>query len=273
MQYGNVYLPVQDLKKAPVRTGGLCSMVLFKWDDVAVWPKVNPLTGIIEDSILLKPGGIFYLCQAVEKGRTFTEDEKESSAGIYTDVAITATLAGNTSNNQLSVATMRYHRWGIILYDRDGNPKLVGDEDSGARLLNKYTPEDAKGSRSRELKWVWAPAHPLPLYKAQAFPLNIGGITVVAGSLKLLQTFQVGAAGAPLMGGDTALQSSAFAGKKLLVIIDGVAIPCDDGTGAIDWTAPQNALRRRYQKTQASNTITFLGGVVTDEIIEIYEIG
>ncbi|HYC27333.1 MAG TPA: hypothetical protein VEB42_00940 [Chitinophagaceae bacterium] len=272
MQYGNVYLPVQDLKKAPVETGGFCSLILFKWDDVDEWPEVNPQTGIIEKAIKLKPGGIYYLCQAVETGRTYTEEDKEGPAGTYTDIIIQATLAGNTSNNTLSIMTMRYHRWGMIINDRDKVPRLVGNMDSGAKLLTKYTPEDYYGSRRRDLKWSWSASQPLPQYGAKAFPLNIGGVVVVAGSMKLLEMFQVGAAGSPMADGQTALTKAAYANKRLLILVDGVALPCDDGSGNIDWAAPENALRRRYQKTLASDTITFVGNVYYPEIIEIYEI-
>jgi hypothetical protein len=47
-------------------------------------------------------------------------------------------------------------------------------------------------------------------------------------------------------------------------------VPCDDSSGDIDWTTATAAITRHYEKTFASNTMTWIGAVNQDEIIEIY---
>jgi hypothetical protein len=46
-----------------------------------------------------------------------------------------------------------------------------------------------------------------------------------------------------------------------------MGLPCDDGSGSPDWTG---SLERRYEKTNASDTARFLGGVNHGELIELY---
>lgn len=268
----NVYAPFQSLQKSPITVGGMCSLTIFKIEDVQQWPDADPLTGIIQASIAMKPGKLMYIVQAADKGRLFEEELKYDNAGPYLDMQVEAMLGGHNSANALSLATAQFSRWGIIVADRNGNYRLIGNQDSGAKLVYKYTTGDNSSSRKVNLSFTWQSPLPAPLYQASLFIIIIGGILIQAATIKFLIRFQVGATGAPMNDGDTVLTDARFANKKLLVLIDGVAIPCDDGTGAIDWTLPQNVIRRHYEKTLASNTCTFVGGVVLNEIIEIYEI-
>ena len=265
--YENIFLPVQHLKKAEVACGGFCKPMLVKWEDVEVWPRVNPVNGIITDALTLKPGGTFYLFEAVEKERIFTEEQKESAAGPYMDISVTGNIAGNSYNNTISAQAMMFHRFAIIVPDRDGNQRLIGNQDSGARYSHKYTSDDLYGSRRREFKFTWQHALPAPLYQAQAFNFSVGGVEVNAGSLQLIVRFRVGDGTAPMADGDTVLTIPGMAGKNVLIMADGIGLPIDDGSGSIDWTG---AITRHVEKTTASGTATFVGGVNQGEIIEIY---
>jgi hypothetical protein len=86
-------------------------------------------------------------------------------------------------------------------------------------------------------------------------------------SARLVIRFQVGAAGAPMAAGDTVYTNALMAGKKLLLVADGLGLPVDDGSGAIDWTG---SLVRHIEKTDASPSLTIVGGAINNEIIEIY---
>ncbi len=264
----NVYGPgVQSLQKSPVNTGGLCSIAYCKWEDVETFPAPNQVSGIITTALQLKAGKTLYLCQAVDKGRSLEEEAKKDSAGSFMDILVTGTLAGTNTANILSLNSMRFHRWVLIVKDRAGQSRLVGNKDAGAEFLYKYDAEDATGSRKHTLKWNWQHSLSAPVYQSQAFQINIGGQIITAGSLTFIMRFIVGQAGAPMVNAQTLLVNAAFANKNLLVIASGSVLPVDDLTGAIDFTG---SIARHIEKAFASTQINFVGGVVQDEIIEIY---
>lgn len=88
-------------------------------------------------------------------------------------------------------------------------------------------------------------------------------------TLTFLLRFQVDAPGAPMEDGDEYLNDARFANKKLLLLVSGNALPCDDSSGDIDWTGTNI---RHYEKTFAASQIKFVGAVVEKEIIEIYQV-
>lgn len=263
----NIYQQVQALQKSPVETGGLCSIAYFKIEDVLVWPPVDPVSGFIATAIQMKPGALIYICQAVDKGRSFEEEEKNETSGSFIETKITATLAGHNTANLLSLNAARFHKWGLLVQDRAGFTRLIGNKDSGASLSWKYDAADREGSRKVLLSWIWSPANASPIYLSQAFTITIGGINITAGALVLILRFRVGDAGAPMANGSTVLINNSLANKNILVLADGTALPIDDGSGQINWAG---VITRHVQKTVASNQITFMGGVVQNEIIEIY---
>jgi hypothetical protein len=271
MSNENIFLPMQSLQKAPViEPGGLCSFVIFKKEDVLSWPSKDPQSGYLASTVQLKPGKSFYLVAAAEKDRTFSEESKSGPEGTFHDIIVTGMLGGNTAANTLSIEQMSFSDWGIIVHDRDGISRLIGDEDSCSEFSHKYSPADISGSRKRNLQFSWQYSLPAPIYSAQAFTIIIGGIPVTAGQLTLIMRFQVGRPGSPMSDGDDELINAAFANKNLLVLANGIGIPPDDGSGDIDWTTPPASIARHYEKTFASNTINWIGAVNQDEIIEIY---
>lgn len=263
----NIYRPVQSLQKSAPETGGLCGFSIFKIEDVLYWPPVNPVTGIISEAIQFKEGKSFYIVQAADPGRSFDEEMKYDNAGPYADIKVDGSLAGHNSANILTLQAAPYHRWGAIITDRSGVYRLIGSNESGARFTWKYTSGDVSISRKTDFTLTWQPAVPAPLYQATTFNITIGGVSITAGKLTLLQRFRVGDPGAPMVDGQEVLTNPAFANRKLLIIVNAAALPCDDGTGNPDFTG---SLERRYQKTDASDTATFLGGVIQGELIEIY---
>jgi hypothetical protein len=271
MSNENVFIAMQSLQKAPViEPGGLCSFVIFKKQDVSSWPSKNPVSGYLGTTVQLKAGKSFYLVAATDKDRTFTEELKRGPEGPYYEILLAGVLAGNTAANTLSIEQMQFSEWGAIVHDRDGITRLIGSEDSCAEFNNKYSPADISGSRKRNIAFSWQNSLPLPIYSAQGFSLSVGGIPVTAGQLTLIMRFQVGRPGAPMNDGDTALSNVAFANKTLLVLANGIGVPCDDGSGDIDWSLSPASITRHYEKTFASNSMNWVGAVNQDEIIEIY---
>lgn len=265
--YFNVHMPVTSLDRAPVKHSGLCSIKYFRHEDVLTWPELHPVYGYIKDSIELKPDTYLYFAEAADSFRSFQESSKKSEAGDYFDISVEATLRGSSIGNILSLQTMMYHQWGIIVEDRNGVSRLIGNQDSGAKLMYDYTSGNRTDSRKTQLRWQWEHPNAAPVYGAQAFNIVIGGIIITAGCIKLHKRFRVGAPGAPMVEGDTLLTDPLFPNAKFLVIAGGLALPLDDGTSSIGF---DSAIERHIYKPLASDTIEFVGSVIDQEIIEIY---
>lgn len=265
--YHNVHYPVAALADAPVKSPGVCSLKYFKWEDVLTWPDFNPETGVLASSLALKPGKFIYLCEAINPSKSFLETQKGSPAGPYIENTAKGSLRGSTAAHFLTIGTMMNHQWGLLVKDKNGVTRLIGNQDSGAELVYEYTSGSGTDSRKTELTWKWEHPQPAPIYTASAFDIVIGGEILTAGSLQLLIRFQVGASGAPMNDGDTLYINNAIQNKNLLILVDGIGLPIDDFSGDIDWTG---SIQRHAEKALASNTINFIGSVNTDEIIEIY---
>lgn len=265
--YSNVHYPVAALAAGAVKSPGLCSIQYFKWEDALTWPEVDPETGMLSAAITLKPGKLLYLAESINPSRSFAESQKESLAGSYFDINVKCNLSGSTAAHPLTLGTMLHHQWGIIAADKNGVTRLIGNEDGGAKFLMDYSSGQGGDSRKTELIWNWSHSQPAPIYEADAFTIIIGGIIITAGCITFVQRFEVGAPGAPMNDGDLLYISALLLNKKALVIVDGMALPVDDGSGDIDWTG---SIDRHIEKTLASNTINFVGSVNTAEKIEIY---
>jgi hypothetical protein len=265
--FQNVHYPVATLAVGDVKSPGLCSIKYFKKEDVLTWPTLDPETGMLATAITLKPGKFIYICQAINPSKAFDESQKAAAAGPYFDMSVKGSLSGSTAAHFLTLGTMIHHQWGLIVPDKNGVTRLIGNQDSGADLAVDYSSGQGADSRKTELSWKWQHPQPAPIYTANAFDIVIGGVTVTAGSLQMILRFEVGAVGAPMTEGDILLINAGFANKNLLIICDGLALPIDDLTGMIDWSG---SIQRHVEKGFASNTIEFIGGVINHEIIEIY---
>ncbi len=173
--YNNVFIPVLSLTRSPVEVGGVCKIVLFKVEDVFQWPPLNPATGVIDGAVELKAGSIFYSLHSAEKNRVFTEEVKRAAWGPYTDIQLSFQKGGNSAANTLSLQRMLFHQWGIIISDRDGLQRLIGNRDCGAVLEFDYNSADPGSSRIRKIKFSWQHQLSAPIYTAPAFSVDPGG--------------------------------------------------------------------------------------------------
>lgn len=143
---------------------GICVIQFAKWEDVLVWPTVDPLTGILNSTLELKAGVNWNLLVSPEPDRAFTEQQQAANAGPYYRVQVTGYLPGNDSPTVQKVAPMPYHDYVILVKDRDGLIRLIGDEDSGADFTNNYKSGSAGSSRRRDITFNWETINPCPIY-------------------------------------------------------------------------------------------------------------
>lgn len=162
--YQNVFSPVQHIRRPAVKPGGYCWLVFTPVENILTWPSLDPLTGVIASAIVLKEGKTWYEAKVVDKDRFFTEAIKVSDAGHYWEHSISSYIGGNNSNQTLNAGTLPYHRYVLMFKDRDGQIRLVGNEDAGADIFPDYTSGDIDASRRWNYRFVWQHLNPAPIY-------------------------------------------------------------------------------------------------------------
>ena len=96
---------------------------------------------------------------------------------------------------------------------------------------------------------------------------TIGGIEFTFKTLTKIIQFEVGADGAPMADGDTQYLNNLLINKRVLVVVDGMGLPVDDGSGDVDWT---DSIQRHVEKSLTDNRVNFIGAVENGEIVEIF---
>jgi hypothetical protein len=258
--YDNIFLEMQNLRKPTViKPGGWCKIYIAKHEDVAQWPAVNTAnSGILDYALQLKEGKTLYIIDATQRERSLNEKTLLGPEGPAVEIIVNASLAGNTINNTLGLNAMLFHKYVLIVEDRDGIARMVGNQDAGASLSWDFTTGNQNASRGRNLKWTWIHSQGAPIYNGGPI---ISDITQVFTQLSLLIEFEVGALGAgePMDDTDTTFTDDDLINRNFIMLADGVLIPQVVRPGFRHCTKPFN-----------SNTITVNGGVTHPEIISIY---
>ncbi len=258
--YDNIYIPIQNLRKAArIRPGGLCKIAFFRISDVQTWPVIDHHNGVINSPVLLKDDAELYIIEATEKEKTFREVSKRGPAGDYVEMQVVTTLGGNTLNNSLGLAAMMNEEFGLILWDRNGDQRLIGNEDAGAQIIFDYDSGNLDSSRGRTITWKYEHHLPAPIYLGGTIILD--NQNIIFNKILFVFRFRVGAPGAPMDDGDTVFQHADLANANFIWLADGKAIhQMTDDPG-----------QRYATKTFASDTITINGGVTDGEVMEIYK--
>ncbi len=164
MNYGNIFTSVGTLAKPAVNNPGICFIQFARWEDVAIWPDVDPNTGICNTPIQLQPGTQWYLMVAPDNDRSFTEQQQNDSKGDYYKVQVTGYIPGNDEATIQRVAPMPYHDYVLLVKDRDGLIRLIGSPDCGAAFINSYTSGNQGNIRKRTITFNWESVNPCLIY-------------------------------------------------------------------------------------------------------------
>lgn len=200
--YSNVLAPVQNLRKTTrIKPGGICRIIFFKWEDVLVWPPVSPTLYTIEDDLTLKEGAAYYLVEPAAAEKFFTEEQKDSPQGPYYEVLVNGKIGGHTLNHIASTDAMKYHQYGLLITDINGETRLIGSPDCGASFTASYTSGDGRSSRSTSIAFKWESENRLPIYQGlgiivddELIPIGSGGTVIGSGLNEVLQFANVGSA-------------------------------------------------------------------------------
>jgi hypothetical protein len=164
MNYGNIYTSIGSLTRPVVKNSGLCLIQFCKWEDVSQWPSIDPNTGICNTPIQLVPGANWNIFFAPDNDRAFTEQQQDSAPGSYYRVQVTGYIPGNDQATLQKIAPMPYHQYAMIVKDRDGLLRLIGDRDSGAEFVSNYTSGNQSSIRRRSITFSWETVNPCPVY-------------------------------------------------------------------------------------------------------------
>lgn len=179
MAYNNIFTSFQNISNVSPKAGGFCWAVLCKWEEVLNWPSLHPVTGLVEDELELKPGSTFYRLQGMEKDRFYKENDKQTDAGTMTASQVQALIAGSSNPVLLVLQQMRFHQWVIILQDRSGQIRLIGNEDAAAFCLRNYDTGDVDGTRIYSLQFGFESQLPPPVYKPTTVLIDGSSISIL----------------------------------------------------------------------------------------------
>ncbi len=175
--YQNLFTPVQHIRRPQVRPGGYCWLVYTPVENIDIWPSLDPVTGRIASAITLKTGKKWYEAKVVDKDRFFREEARVSDQGHYWEQTISAYIGGNNSAQTLNAGTIPYHKYVVMLKDRDGQIRLLGNEDAGVEILPAYTSGDIDASRRWDYRFVWQHTNPAPIYIGDSTTLQTDEVT------------------------------------------------------------------------------------------------
>jgi hypothetical protein len=262
----NIYLPVQNLQRTEIKTFGLCWILYFLHRDIESWPVMDPVNGVINASLVFKNGAQFYTAQFIEKERQFIENQRESQAGPYVESSVQGILGGNNLNHITGIQAMMGGQFGLLIQERNGEQRLIGSADSGAKFMWDYTSGVESTSRKRNCKWIYESPYGVPVYQGgnviindQIIPVGGSSGSGGGGSFAKHTGFIVGVT--TMINGELSYTHADLMNKNVLVFADGVKIP---------QTAAATGTRRTIQKAYNATTIYFEGGVVANEFIEIF---
>lgn len=189
-----------------------------------------------------------------------------------------ASYAEVTGTQEESIDTAIDTAWNIMMQFVAKFRKDFADDDCGP--LNNVEFENMSWNEIDEPIYLenhygWDLSFPFrstqPGYDAgkwgESISTTIGGVEFTFKTLTKLIQFEVGADGAPMDEGDIEYLNSALIGKRALVVVDGIGLPVDDGSGDVDWT---DSIQRHVEKPVSSNRIEFIGSVTIGEIVEIF---
>lgn len=177
MLYNNTFTaPASIYRPSYLNPGGWCSLLFFLHEDVEAWPVINPATDIIVTELILKSGKSFYTIKGVENDRLFNETSRRSNSGISHEVSATCKIGGNDNNITLTLGRLQHHQFGLLVKDRNGERRLIGDADSGAVIEFNYTSGDWNDQRGRQVRWVWNSTQPVPIYD---YVIPTSGVAII----------------------------------------------------------------------------------------------
>jgi hypothetical protein len=266
MPSANIVFPVQNLLRTPIETGGLCWLLFFLHQDIDSWPEVDPVTGVITSNLVFKTGRNFFTAQFGEKDRIYKEDLKQSASGPYVETTVQGILFNDSGNAITGVNAMIYNRFGLLIKERTGIQRIIGNKDAGAKFEYDYTSGSISTTRQRQCKWIFESPNPAPIYQGGGIVINgtvipvgtSGGSGSSTPTLALHASLYV-SSGNTLEPGDLTYTHPDLAGKTIMVFANGIYI----STLAI-------AGQRYCTKALNDTTITFNGGVGDMETIDIF---
>lgn len=160
----NAWLPLKNLDKPPIRVGGICYFYFTPWENVLQWPDINPLTGSCIGDVVLKDGKQWYRCQVINPNKAYTEKHNSSDVGNYMQCEVTGFLPDDQPDIAYSMNEMRYHRFAIVIVERNGIKRLIGDQFYSAYFSFDYDTSDDSGVRGRKLSFSWMSPDGAPVY-------------------------------------------------------------------------------------------------------------
>lgn len=174
--YENLTRQLTHVTASTPRIGGICTLLAAKWEDIENWPGIDLATNMSDSAITLKAGKSWLLFYSSDTERSYSENLKPSAAGPYISHKIIAQVPGDSASNTLAMKAAQFHRYVLVVKDKAGMLRLLGNQDAGAEISHGYDSGTQQNSRKRTIDFTWDHSVSAPLLAAQTF--TIDGIEV-----------------------------------------------------------------------------------------------
>lgn len=94
-------------------------------------------------------------CNVLEADRSYQEVTKVDPAGPYSEISVQGFMPGDSTANALTLATMVFGRYVLVIKERTGIQRLLGSADVGVTYSGSYDSEDADGTRGCKMVFSW----------------------------------------------------------------------------------------------------------------------
>jgi hypothetical protein len=123
---------------------GICKILIAprEWVQDAIIKDFE--TGKVVDAIILTDARQFIELQFTPESYSYEEKPKGSKAGSYYEISLEGIANNITAETLLTLETLRHHEFVAIIFTKDNLQKLVGDNETGLRLVFGNKEDDNK---------------------------------------------------------------------------------------------------------------------------------
>lgn len=142
------YVPVLPFSKGLNFVGGFCQWWFTPWQNITVWPGVDPLTQFLDSEPTLANGATWFGPIKVPNNKLgFTEEQKLDKAGIYYNQNVSGFYPGDSGTSRINLENLPYNQFAVVGKMRAGGLfLLLGNEEYGLTFNHKLNSDIGAGT-------------------------------------------------------------------------------------------------------------------------------
>lgn len=144
------YLPIAPFSKRLSFNAGFCQWWYTPWQNIAVWPTIDPLTQYLSAEPTLVNGATWLGPIKVPNSLLgFQELPQSDKAGIYYKQSVSGIYPGDSGSSRVNLENMPYNQFAVVGKMRAGGLfLLLGNEEYGLTFSHKYDSDKGAAATS-----------------------------------------------------------------------------------------------------------------------------